>query len=77
MTHSYQMEAGNDIPQRIMHGFTQLLLNGELAQWVEPYNQTYISIVSHQNGKITHYKDYWNPMVVLESDLGGNENDQQ
>lgn len=149
MTHSYQMEAGNDMPQRIMHGFTQLLLDGELAQWVElyateavfefpysppgfpkklegkaaianhvhdlmriieiqqfsepviladhskqqfvaeftcegrslitgkPYNQTYISVVSHQNGKITHYKDYWNPMVVLESDLGGNENDQQ
>lgn len=149
MTYSYQIEAGNDMPQRIMHGFTQLLLDGELDQWVElyateavfefpysppgfpkklegkvaianhvhdlmrmieiqqfsepviltdhtkqqfvaeftcvgqslvtgkPYNQTYISVVSHQNGKITHYKDYWNPMVVLESDLGGNENDQR
>ncbi|MFS0856494.1 nuclear transport factor 2 family protein [Paenibacillus taichungensis] len=149
MTYSYQIEAGNDMPQRIMDGFTQLLLDGELDQWVElyateavfefpysppgfpkklegkaaianhvhdlmrmieiqqfsepviltdhtkqqfvaeftcvgqslvtgkPYNQTYISVVSHQNGKITHYKDYWNPMVVLESDLGGNENDQR
>ncbi|QOS78711.1 nuclear transport factor 2 family protein [Paenibacillus sp. JNUCC31] len=149
MTYSYQVEAGNDMPRRIMHGFTQLLLDGELDRWVElyateavfefpysppgfpkklegkaaianhvqdllrmieiqqfsepviladhakqqfvaeftcvgrslvtgkTYNQTYISVVSHQYGKITHYKDYWNPMVVLESDLGGNGNDQR
>ncbi|MDQ0656733.1 nuclear transport factor 2 family protein [Paenibacillus sp. W2I17] len=148
MTQSQQMEAGNSIPHQIMHGFTQLLLEGKLEQWLElytseaifefpyapagypqklegkaeitnhlhnllgmieiqqfsepviladstkqqfvaeftckgrslvtgkPYNQTYISVVRHSNGKITHYKDYWNPMVVLESDLGGNKHDQ-
>jgi ketosteroid isomerase-like protein len=149
MTQSQQLEAGNSIPHRIMHGFTKLLLDGKLEQWLElytseaifefpyapagypqklegiaaitnhlhnllgmieiqqfsepviladstkqqfvaeftckgrslvtgqPYNQTYISVVSHSNGKITHYKDYWNPMVVLESDLGGNKHDQR
>ncbi|WFR61502.1 nuclear transport factor 2 family protein [Paenibacillus amylolyticus] len=143
MTPSQEMKVGNSIPHQIMHGFTQLLLEGRLEEWLElytpeaifefpyapagypqklegkveitdhihnllgmieiqqfsepiiladstkqqfvaeftckgrslvtdkPYNQTYISVVSHRNGKITHYKDYWNPMIVLESDLGG------
>ncbi|MCM3202879.1 nuclear transport factor 2 family protein [Paenibacillus illinoisensis] len=34
----------------------------------KPYHQAYISVVTYDdNGKITHYKDYWNPLVVLES----------
>ncbi|NUU76641.1 nuclear transport factor 2 family protein [Paenibacillus xylanilyticus] len=129
----------NNTAHRIMHGFTQWLLDGKLDQWTElfatnavfefpyapagypqllegkdaiakhvhslfeqmeieefsepvimvaqdqdqfvaeftckgrslitnkPYHQAYISVVTHHNGKITHYKDYWNPLVVLES----------
>ena len=37
MTQSQQLEAGNSIPHRIMHGFTQLLLEGKLEQWLELY----------------------------------------
>ncbi|MBU9709551.1 nuclear transport factor 2 family protein [Paenibacillus sp. AK121] len=33
----------------------------------KPYNQTYISVIKLKNGKITHYKDYWNPLVALEA----------
>ncbi|WP_408976381.1 nuclear transport factor 2 family protein [Paenibacillus jiagnxiensis] len=33
----------------------------------KPYNQTYISVIHLKNGKIARYKDYWNPLVVLDS----------
>ncbi|WP_433753271.1 nuclear transport factor 2 family protein [Paenibacillus amylolyticus] len=54
----------------------ELTCKGRSLVTGKPYNQTYISVVSHSNGKITHYKDYWNPMIVLESDLGGSKHDQ-
>lgn len=37
-----------------------------------PYNQTYISVVTLRDGRIAHYRDYWNPLVVLAA-LGGTE----
>lgn len=35
-----------------------------------PYDQSYISVVTLRDGQIAHYRDYWNPMVVLSA-LGG------
>jgi uncharacterized protein len=29
------------------------------------YDQTYISVVTLRDGRITRYKDYWNPLVAL------------
>ncbi len=37
-----------------------------------PYNQRYISVVTLRKGRIAHYRDYWNPLVVLTA-LGGTE----
>jgi ketosteroid isomerase-like protein len=37
-----------------------------------PYNQLYISVVTLRDGRIAHYRDYWNPLVVLTA-LGGTE----
>ncbi|MGK8235023.1 putative PhzA/B-like protein [Roseovarius sp. EC-HK134] len=37
-----------------------------------PYNQKYISVVTVREGRIAHYRDYWNPLVVLTA-LGGTE----
>lgn len=31
------------------------------------YDQTYISVVRLRDGLIAHYKDYWNPLVVLRA----------
>jgi len=36
------------------------------------YNQSYISVVTLQDGRIARYQDYWNPLVVLAA-LGGSE----
>lgn len=37
-----------------------------------PYNQDYISVVTLRERRIAHYRDYWNPLVVLTA-LGGAE----
>ncbi|ASB89452.1 nuclear transport factor 2 family protein [Bacillus sonorensis] len=35
-----------------------------------PYKQKYISVIKTKDGKIVHYKDYWNPLTVIEA-FGG------
>lgn len=35
-----------------------------------PYDQDYVSVVTLREGRISHYRDYWNPLVVLSA-LGG------
>lgn len=37
-----------------------------------PYRQSYVSVVALRNGRIAHYRDYWNPLVLLSA-LGGRE----
>lgn len=36
----------------------------------EPYNQSYISVIRTENGRIVHYRDYWNPIAVLRATKG-------
>lgn len=38
----------------------------------KPYKQIYISVLRMKNGKIASYREYWNPLRVLES-FGGLE----
>lgn len=33
----------------------------------EPYEQRYISVIRTEAGRIVHYRDYWNPLVVLRA----------
>lgn len=35
-----------------------------------PYSQRYISVITTNNGFISRYVDYWNPLTVLEA-VGG------
>lgn len=35
-----------------------------------PYDQRYVSIIRVRDGRITHYRDYWDPLIVLRA-LGG------
>jgi uncharacterized protein len=44
--------------------------NGQGVGTGAPYNQVYISVVTLRDGRIAHYRDYWNPLVVLAA-LGG------
>ncbi len=31
----------------------------------EPYDQRYILVIRTPGGRVTHYRDYWNPLAVL------------
>lgn len=35
-----------------------------------PYDQRYVSVVRARDGRIVHYRDYWNPLVVLSATGG-------
>lgn len=36
-----------------------------------PYDQRYISVVRVRDGRIVHYRDYWNPLVAIAATGGG------
>ncbi len=40
---------------------------GKHRETGNPYNQTYISVVETKDGFITRYKDFWNPLVAIDS----------
>ncbi len=45
----------------------EFLGRGEVLTTGKAYHQRYISVVQMKDGKIFHYRDYWNPLVVLEA----------
>lgn len=44
--------------------------HGRSAKTGEPYEQRYVSVIRTRGGKITHFKDYWNPIQGLKAQLG-------
>ncbi|WP_329258475.1 nuclear transport factor 2 family protein [Actinoallomurus sp. NBC_01490] len=38
---------------------------GRLVQTGDPFDMTYIAVVTVEDGRITFYRDYWNPLAVL------------
>ncbi|OLZ63713.1 MULTISPECIES: nuclear transport factor 2 family protein [Streptomyces] len=40
---------------------------GRLVKTDTPYDMTYIAVVTVENGLITSYRDYWNPLAASES----------
>ncbi|MFI6093184.1 nuclear transport factor 2 family protein [Streptomyces sp. NPDC051218] len=39
---------------------------GRLVEPDRPFDMTYIAVVTVRDGHITSYRDYWNPLAVLE-----------
>jgi ketosteroid isomerase-like protein len=44
--------------------------HGRSLKTGEPYEQRYISVIRTRDGRIVHYKDYWNPIQGLKAQLG-------
>ena len=42
-------------------------VRGRAVASQRPYNQRYINVIRVSEGRIVHYRDYWNPLVVLEA----------
>ncbi|MFJ6749334.1 MULTISPECIES: nuclear transport factor 2 family protein [unclassified Streptomyces] len=38
---------------------------GRLVTTGDPFDMSYIAVVTVKGGLITHYRDYWNPLAVL------------
>ncbi|MER6694599.1 nuclear transport factor 2 family protein [Streptomyces minutiscleroticus] len=41
---------------------------GRLVRSGEPFDMTYVAVVTVRDGLIRHYRDYWNPLLVLRDD---------
>ncbi|MEU3899038.1 nuclear transport factor 2 family protein [Streptomyces sp. NPDC045251] len=39
---------------------------GRLVKTDAPFDTTYIAVVTVEGGRFTSYRDYWNPLAVLE-----------
>lgn len=37
---------------------------GRLVRSGDPFDMTYIAVVTVADGRFTHYRDYWNPLAV-------------
>jgi ketosteroid isomerase-like protein len=44
--------------------------HGRAVKVDEPYDQRYISVIRTRNGRMIHYKDYWNPIQGLKAQIG-------
>ncbi|MGW7330324.1 nuclear transport factor 2 family protein [Streptomyces sp. NPDC054840] len=71
-----------DYPDHIdLHDFPDLLIHettdpstivvemrgvGTLVTTGNPFDMTYIAVVTVQDGRFTSYRDYWNPLAVQE-----------
>jgi ketosteroid isomerase-like protein len=41
---------------------------GRLVKSGEPFDMTYIAVVTVADGRIRHYRDYWNPLALPQDD---------
>lgn len=48
----------------------EMSVKGAIAETGAPYNQKYVSIIETKDGKITLYREYWNPLVSMDANGG-------
>lgn len=63
----------HDFPELLIHQTTdpetivvEMRGVGRLVESDRPFDMTYIAVVTVRDGHITSYRDYWNPLAVLE-----------
>ncbi|MCS0604882.1 nuclear transport factor 2 family protein [Streptomyces sp. LP11] len=63
----------HDFPDVLIHETTdpetivvEMRAVGRLVATGGPFEMTYIAVVTVRDGLITSYRDYWNPLAVLE-----------
>ncbi|GAA4919866.1 nuclear transport factor 2 family protein [Streptomonospora salina] len=60
----------HDIPDLHIHGtddpataVVEMRATGRLVQTGDPFEMDYITVVTVEEGRITRFRDYWNPLV--------------
>jgi uncharacterized protein len=63
----------HDIPDLLIHQtadprtiVVEMRAVGRLVETDKPFEMKYIAVVTVEDGRITSYRDYWNPLAVLE-----------
>lgn len=54
-------------PQTVV---VELGINGHLIGNGAPYDQRYVTFFEFEDGKIRHYREYWNPLISIEAHGG-------
>src|SRR5512133_1668593 len=49
-------------PEKVI---AELVIKGHLLSNHAEYNQSYVTFFEYENGKIKHYREYWNPLVSI------------
>jgi ketosteroid isomerase-like protein len=45
----------------------EMTIKGRAVETDKPYNQQYVIVAETRDGKLTHYREYWNPLVSAEA----------
>jgi uncharacterized protein len=45
----------------------ELSITGTATETGKPYNQQFVIVAQSKNGKLAHYREYWNPLVSMEA----------
>ena len=45
----------------------ELAIRGRASGTGKPYNQQYVVVAQLRDGKLAHYREYWNPLVSAEA----------
>ena len=45
----------------------EMTIKGRVVETEKPYNQQYVIVAETRDGKLTHYREYWNPLVSAEA----------
>ncbi|WP_079027780.1 nuclear transport factor 2 family protein [Streptomyces rimosus] len=53
-----------DAPDTVI---AEMRATGRIVATGDPYDLSYIVVMTARNGRITHYRDYWNPLAVPAS----------
>jgi len=50
----------------------EVAIRGQALKTGKPYNQKYVVFFETKNGKLAHYREYWNPLTTIDA-YGGRD----
>jgi ketosteroid isomerase-like protein len=51
----------------------EMTATGKVRDTGEPYDQSYVVVLTAREGRITRYRDYWNPLKALQAASQGEQ----
>ena len=45
----------------------EMRIKGRAVETGKPYNQQFVIVAEARDGKLAHYREYWNPLVSAEA----------